>query len=266
MEIDSFWHILKTQFGYRSAGRSRFMVERFAHWATVIYYIELLNVILSESFTAQKGDYNRFIWAKGSFGVVKSVEAAGGKLNVSGLKALNEHESPVVYVANHMSLLDPLMLPCIMLAFGKVTFVLKESLLRYPIFGSVIRAVHPIAVSRKNPRQDFKTVLHKGKAALLRGCSVAIFPQATRSSVFDPASFNSMGVKLARKVGVSVVPVALKTDFQGNGRLIKDMGPVYPDKKLYIKFGKPMTVEGNGKKTQEKTIQFISDNIAQWNL
>lgn len=266
MDINYFWHLLKTAFGYRSPDRQRFMVERFPGWATSIYYIQLLNIILSESFTAQKGDYNRLTWAKGSLGVVKIVESSGGKLNVSGLKALNEHEGPVVYVANHMSLLDPLMLPCIMLAFGNVTFVLKESLLKYPVFGSVIRAVHPIAVGRKNPRQDLKTVFRKGEAALLQGCSVAIFPQATRSSIFDPLSFNSMGVKLARKAGVSVVPVALKTDFQGNGRLIKDMGPVYPDKQLYIKFGNPMTVEGGGKRIHEKIIQFISDNIVQWNL
>jgi len=242
------------------------MVERFTGWATFIYYLQLLGVILSESFRARKGNYNRIVWAKGSLHVIKIVEVSGGKLDVSGLKALNKHKGPVVYVANHMSLLDPLMLPCIMLTFGDVTFVLKESLLKYPVFGTVIRAIRPIAVSRKNPRQDLKTVLHKGEEALSQGCSVAIFPQATRSSVFDPSSFNSIGVKLARKAGVSIVPVALKTDFQGNGRLIKDMGPVYPDKKMHIKFGKPMIVEGTGKKTHGEIIQFISNNIGQWNL
>jgi 1-acyl-sn-glycerol-3-phosphate acyltransferase len=264
MTVDHFWHLLKTEFSYQSARKRRFLVERFHSWATLIYYIRLFNIILAESLTTRKRPYEGKTWAKGSLGVLKIVESAGGKIHVSGLKALTGHKGPVVYVANHMSLLDTLVLPCILLAFSKVTFVVKEGLLRYPVLGTIIRAIHPIAVTRENPRQDLKTVLSQGVTLISNGCSIIIFPQATRSAIFDETTFNSLGVKLAQRAGVPVVPVALKTDFQGNGRIIKDMGPVDPSKKLYIKFGKPLAVGGKGQGDHRKVIAFISENLRAW--
>ncbi len=264
MEIEQFWHILKTDFGYQSSRTRRFLVKKFPFWATFIYYVQLLIIILIESITARKGAYKGKTWARGSLGVVKIVESAGGRFSVSGLKGLADHQGPLVYIANHMSLLDTLVLPCILLAFNSVTFVVKEGLLRYPVLGSIIRSVHPIALTRKNPREDLKLVLRQGQTLISQGCSIIIFPQATRSAVFDAASFNSLGVKLARKAGVSVVPVALKTDFQGNGRIIKDMGPVDPKKELYIKFGEPITVEGSGQVTHQQIVTFITENLTAW--
>ena len=264
MEIDQFWHILKTNYGYQSSRKRRFLVKNFPFWATFIYYIQLLNIILIESITARKGTYDRKTWARGSLGVVKIVESAGGRLHVSGLKGVVEHQEPMVYVANHMSLLDTLILPCVLLAFNIVTFVVKKGLLRYPVLGSIIRAVQPIAVSRRNPREDLKLVLRRGQTLISQGCSIIIFPQATRSVVFDTASFNSLGVKLARKAGVDVVPVALKTDFQGNGRIFKDMGAVDPSKELYIKFGEPIPVKGNGQEAHQQVVRFITENLTAW--
>ena len=194
-----------------------FLVKRFYIWATLIYYTQLFNIILTESLTASKIPYEGKTWAKGSLGVLKIVESAGGEFHISGLKALSGHKGPVVYVANHMSLLDTLVLPCILLAFSKVTFVVKEGLLKYPVLGTIIRAIHPIAVTRENPRQDLRTVLNQGLSLISSGCSIIIFPQATRSAIFDETTFNSLGVKLAQRANVPVVPIALKTDFQGNG-------------------------------------------------
>lgn len=264
MTTDHFWHLLKTEFLYQSPPKRRFLVEKFHNWATLIYYTQLFYIILAESLIARKMPYEGKTWAKGSLGVLKIVESAGGKFHISGLKALSRHKGPVVYVANHMSLLDTLVLPCILLAFSKVTFVVKQGLLKYPVLGTIIKAIHPIAVTRENPRQDLKTVLYKGLTLISHGRSIIIFPQATRSARFDETTFNSLGVKLAQRANVPVVPVALKTDFQGNGKIIKDMGPVDPTKKLYIKIGEPMLVEGNGQAIHQKIIQFISKNLNSW--
>lgn len=264
MTIDFFWHLLKSECFYQSPRRRRFLVKKFHGWATLIYYLRLFYVILIESFVAQKKPYDGKTWAKGSLDVLKIVESAGGEFHISGLKSLSGYRGPVVYIANHMSLLDTLILPCILLAFGKVTFVVKESLLRYPVLGIIIRAIHPIAVTRENPRQDLKTVLDQGVALISRGCSIIIFPQATRSATFDETSFNSLGVKLAQRAGVPVVPVALKTDFQGNGKIVKDMGPVDPTKTLFIKFGEPELVEGKAQGMHRKVIAFILQNLRAW--
>jgi 1-acyl-sn-glycerol-3-phosphate acyltransferase len=264
MTIDLFWHLLKSEFSYQSPRKRRFWVKRFHGWATLIYYLRLFHIILVESLIARKKPYEGKTWAKGSLDVLRIVESAGGELHISGLKALNRYQGPVVYIANHMSLLDTLILPCILLAFGKVTFVVKEGLLRYPVLGIIIRAIHPIAVTRENARQDLKTVINQGVTLISRGCSIIIFPQATRSAIFNATAFNSLGVKLAQRAGVPVVPVALKTDFQGNGKIIKDMGPVDPTKTLYIKFGNPELVEGKAQDMHRKVIAFILQNLRAW--
>ncbi|OQY59319.1 MAG: hypothetical protein B6245_07275 [Desulfobacteraceae bacterium 4572_88] len=63
-------------------------------------------------------------------------------------------------------------------------------------------------------------------------------------------------MKLARRAGVPVVPIALKTDFQGNGRIIREIGPIVPQKSVYLNFGNPMTIE--------KTVEFIIENLGKW--
>ena len=126
-----------------------------------------------------------------------------------------------------------------------------------------MKTLNLIAVYRKNPREDLKIVLNEGHNRIRQGCSVVIFPQATRSKMFDEEIFNTLGVKLARRAGVPVVPIALKTDFHGNGQWIKNL-PSNPDLPIYFKFGKPMPVTGNGQLTDQRVVEFITRNLKQW--
>ncbi len=152
-------------------------MENLPGWATFTYYSRLVAVVLKESVTARKGRYNRKAWASGSLDVFRVVEAAGGIFNVSGLSPMAAQQGPLVYVANHMSLIDTMILPCVLLAFNHITFVVKEGLLKYPLFGSIMCAVDPIAVTRRSPREDLKTVLAQGQAFLASGRSVVVFPR-----------------------------------------------------------------------------------------
>ena len=212
------------------------------------------------------GRLNNERWLKASIRCLRAVEFAGGRVTVSGLAGVTQHKGPLVYIANHMSILETIILPSLTLTFNDVTFIIKNELLKYPIIGGVMKALKLIPVYRQNPREDLKIVLNEGHKRILQGCSVVIFPQATRSNMFDEKLFNSLGVKLARKAGVPVVPIALKTDFHGNGRWIKDIGPLSPDLPLYFKFGEPMAVEGNGHVTHQRVVEFITQNLKQWGV
>jgi 1-acyl-sn-glycerol-3-phosphate acyltransferase len=81
---------------------------------------------------------------------------------------------------------------------------------------------------------------------------------------FDPGKFNSLGVKLAKRGNVPVVPFALKTDAWGLGKRIKDFGPVRPEKTVRFRFGEPMTVQGSGKEEHNAIVEFIQGNLAAW--
>jgi len=206
------------------------------------------------------------MWAMYSHRCLKVVESVGGNVNISGLESVAAHQGPVVYVGNHMSLVETLILPGIALAFGDVNFVVKEELRHYPVFGSIFRCLGMIAVSRKNPREDFKVVLREGHKFISNGGSIIIFPQATRSMEFDVHAFNTLGVKLASRAGVPVVPVAIKTDFNGNGKWVKDMGPINPQKPIYLKFGDPLPVSGKSREVHQQVVEFITQNLSAWGV
>jgi len=106
--------------------------------------------------------------------------------------------------------------------------------------------------------------MNGGMELLSKGISIIIFPQSTRSLEFKPEEFNSLGVKLARKAGVDVVPVAVKTDFWGHGKLIKELGKIDHNKPIHIRFGDPFRVTGNGKEENQKIIDFIQTALKEW--
>jgi len=134
----------------------------------------------------------------------------------------------------------------------------------YPVFKHIMRARNPITVGRTNPREDLKAVLEGGEERLKRGVSLVIFPQTTRTPVFDPAEFNTIGVKLAKRAGVPVVPIALLTDAWGNGKRLKEFGRIDPSKKAHFAFGEPMTIAGRGDEEHQKIIEFITGKLQEW--
>jgi len=197
---------------------------------------------------------------------LRMAEEAGADVKVTGLAHLAATDGPVVIVGNHMSSLETVVLPCFLLPFKDVAFVVKESLTRHAVFGPIMRAVKMIPVSRQNPRDDLKRVLTVGTEYLHSGVTVVIFPQATRATVFDPAQFNTLGVKLAARAGVPVVPMALRTDFWANGRWVKDLGPICPERPIRVAFDAARRVVGTGREEHEVIVAFITQRLHEWGL
>ena len=185
-------------------------------------------------------------------------------MHIRGMQYLQELSGPVVFVSNHMSTFETQILPGIIVPHQEVTFVVKESLLTHKLFGPIMRFQRPVAVKRDNPREDFKRVMEDGQKILDGGRSIIIFPQSTRDRVFDPEQFNTLGVKLAARAGVPIVPVALKTDFWDNGKGIKDFGPLKRKRHVHFEFGAPLMVTGSGKETQEQVLDFILSRLRHW--
>ncbi len=75
---------------------------------------------------------------------------------------------------------------------------------------------------------------------------------------------HSIGIKLAKRAQVPVIPFAVKTDTWGIGWPIKDMGIIRPNIPTHIAFGEPMEITGNGRDQHEQAITFIEDKINQW--
>lgn len=247
---------------YESPERSIGLLSKT--FPSLSFYFQYVCNVWFSAGEAKRGVYDGKRWAETSHKVLESLESVGIKISISGAEHLEGLNGRCVFVGNHMSMCETMILPAIIQPLMEVTFVVKESLIDYPIFKHILRSRNPIAVTRANPREDFKTVMQEGKKRLTDGIAVVVFPQTTRANRFDPEQFNSIGVKLASKAGVPVVPLALKTDAWGNGRWLKDFGKVSPEKTIHFEFGEPMAISGRGDEQQAATIDFIQSRMTQW--
>ena len=231
---------------------------------TYSFYRKFIWNVYRSSVKARRGTYDDLQWSRSSHQVLKSLESVGVRFELSGLDHIRQLESPCVFVANHMSMLETTVLPAIIQPIHDVAFVVKQSLLEYPVFRHVMRARDPIAVSRDNPREDFIAVMRGGIERLQKGISIVVFPQTMRCLTFDPSQFNTMGVKLARRAKVPLVPIALKTDAWGNGKWFTYLGPIDPNKVVHIAFGEPIVIEGRGAQQHQEIINYIAAKLSHW--
>jgi 1-acyl-sn-glycerol-3-phosphate acyltransferase len=246
------------------SNRPRLLLSRIFLSAKYTFYPQLVWHVCVQSRKAAKGFYSGAQWAEGSLAVMRSLENVGIKFEITGMKNICRFDGPAVFIGNHMSALETFVLPCIIQPLKPVTFVVKRSLIDAPVFKHLMRSRNPITVGRTNPREDLKAVLDEGPKKLQAGTSIIIFPQSTRSVVFKPEEFNTLGIKLASRNGVPVVPFALKTDAWGIGKHLKDFGPVEKKKKVHFTFGEPMMIEGRGTKEHETIIRFIQEKLEEW--
>jgi 1-acyl-sn-glycerol-3-phosphate acyltransferase len=222
-------------------------------------------IVLRTRKEAQKGIYDDEKWIESSYDIFKVGEDCGGIYHITGLQNLQNLKKPVVIISNHMSTLETMIFPGIIRPHTPLTFVIKKSLVDHYFVRDVMKSRKPIVVNRTNPREDFSLVIEKGLENLIDGKSVVIFPQTTRKTVFNASDFNTLGVKLAKKASVNVIPVAIKTDFWENGKgLLKDIGHINRKKPVYIHFGEPIEIKGNGKQENQEVINFIATNLEKW--
>ncbi len=235
-------------------------------WTRWNLYFRFFRIVLRSRAMAVRGVYDDAALAKQSYLIIKAVEGCGGKFHIRGFNNIRNTPGPVVFVANHMSTLETGILPALITPIKSTSFVVKKSLVEAPIFGPIMRSLHPIPVTRKDPRKDLVDVLEQGVEILKNGRSLVIFPQSTRSDVFDPGRFNTLGIKLALRAGVPLIPVALKTDFWGNGLILRGFGKLHRTEPINIEFGEAITPSGKGREEHRQVIEFISSRLKEWGV
>lgn len=239
------------------------------HWLKALspnlaFYLPMMKTVLGSSRAAKRGRYGDDEWVSSSCEILKHLEKAGVEFHIEHLDVVKNMASPCVFIGNHMSTLETFVLPCIMNPLHPIVFVVKKELTEYPVFRHVNNSRNPIVVGRKNPKEDLQNMMIQAEDRLKKGISILIFPQTTRTPQFDPQQFNTIGVKIAKRNNVPVVPLALKTDAWGNGKLIKDFGKINPNVPVHFAFDQPRIVEGNGKETHEYIIKFIQSKLQAW--
>lgn len=246
-------------------GRRRAIMDRLLLNSRAYFYFCNFMIFAQSGWCAKQGRLDAANQIHYSTKNIDLVESCGGRIHVRGLDNVDKlGGKPAVIISNHMSLLETALLHAILRGRIEFTFVIKESLLKVPLFGHIMRSHKAIPVGRSNPKDDFKQVMSAGKATLDAGCSVVLFPQHTRSAEFKPDDFNTIGVKLAKHADAYVLPMALKTDFVQNGKWLRDLGPIERGNDIWFEFAAPFKVDGNGKEEHRRIIEFIETRLASW--
>lgn len=211
-------------------------------------------------------DFRTVGWPRLSFEVLRNAERCGATVHVEGFRALDALGGGSAVVAcNHVSAMETYLLPAVLCGWNDVAYILKQSLVSYPVVGRCIRAIKPIPVTRKSPVADLKSVLRHGKAALAEGRFAVVFPQGSRHRLFDPSTFHSLAAKLAVHAGRPLVPVAAATDFLRIGQWQRDLfATVHPESPIRLACGEPIDPGVGEAEMQRRAIAFVVAALARW--
>ena len=242
--------------------------RRKGWWTTVSFTWSLFFVFpycaVREFFRSLTTD----LWALSCFRTFQKAEKFGIKVTADGWGNRNGYTGPVVYLCNHMSTLETIMLPPVLLTYGPFNVFVKASLSRLPALTRAAAHMGLIPLGRKSPREDLMQVFKEGVARIQEGHSILIFPQGSRERVFSRRLYSSIGAKLAEKAGVPVMPIAVKTDCEptrpGGKGWFKDFGTVDPSKEIRLRCGPPIT--GTAKEMHQKVFDWIKAQLEEWGL
>lgn len=135
-----------------------------------------------------------------------SVRLMGWRVLVHNVEAVPLSGAAVI-ACNHVSYLDPVMLGLATERRGRLPrFLAKRELFSVPVFGAMLRQMRHVPVDRRGAAAES---LPEGVARLREGHLVAVFPEATIRTVFDPANGKTGAARLATQAGVPVVPMGV---------------------------------------------------------
>jgi putative phosphoserine phosphatase / 1-acylglycerol-3-phosphate O-acyltransferase len=129
---------------------------------------------------------------------------AGLEFEIDGAENLRR-ERPAIFVFNHQSLLDSLVLAHLLR--NDVVAFCKQEMADNPLVGPLLRQMDTIFVAREE--KDQAAVLKKAMAVLASGRSLVIAPEGTRSTLGEIQPFKHGAFYLARKAGVPLIPIVL---------------------------------------------------------
>jgi len=142
-----------------------------------------------------------------------------------GIEVFSSTE-PCIFVANHNSLLDALLLYA---HFERdVRIMAKSTLYAIPFLGEVLRQEGHIAVRRGSKRHEDARRLRASIASALReGACVLFFPEGTRSGTGQLGSFKLGAFYNAIQNDVPVVPIVIRGTFEAMPKTTCSVRPTH---------------------------------------
>lgn len=176
-------------------------------------------------------------------------------VQVHGRERMHE-ASPAVIVANHLSLLDILVLFRLQSHFKWVS---KHENFRVPVIGWNMTLCGYIPLRRGTAASIF-AMMRMCDDALKGGSSIVMFPEGTRSSTGRLRSFKPGAFEIAKRAGVPIQPIVLR----GTGDALPKRGFVLQGRHpISIEVLDPIPPEEVEKLEAEEMMLRVRDTIAE---
>lgn len=147
--------------------------------------------------------------------------------HVTGLDKLPDAER-FLLVCNHRSMFDPLIVLDKLRRFN-VAFISKPSNMRIPIAGRIAYGAGFLPVDREDNRKALVSI-RTAADYLSRGlCSMAVYPEGTRSRTGELLPFHAGSFKIAQKAGVPLVIAAVRNTERVVKNILRGGTDVYLD-------------------------------------
>lgn len=231
----------------------------------------VLKVFPACAFTEPFGRLTTHRWAGFCFRSVTMAEQLGMNVIIEGFKNRQAVEGPVMYLCNHMSTTETILLPPVLLSFSPFSYVAKASLAHLPFLEKAADHMRMVPISRVSPREDLISILKIGTERIQGGDSFLIYPQGTRMDVWSRAKYSSIGAKLAERAGCPIVPIAVDTRCLPTRRkglfrkIFKDFGTVDTSRDIRVCCG-PVIPCGKAKEMHEQAFDWIASKLEEWGL
>lgn len=270
--LSDFQSELRATGGYRTHDDCRALKRAKSGALTTLRYSWALTRVFPYcAFMEPFGKLTTDLWAQFCFSSVTGAEKLGMNVIIEGFKDRIAYGGPVLYLCNHMSMTETILLPPTLLAFGPFSYVAKASLAHLPFLEKAADHMRMVPISRVSPREDLMNILKTGTERISGGDSFLIFPQGTRCEVFSRKRYSSIGAKLAERAGCPVVPIVVDTRCQPTRKtgllrkVLKDFGPVDTSKDIRVACG-PVIPCGKSKDLHEAAFDWMAQKLESWDL
>jgi 1-acyl-sn-glycerol-3-phosphate acyltransferase len=140
-------------------------------------------------------------WAKLMLWLLRVI--CGIHVRVTGREHLPA--GPAVIAAKHQSAFDTIVWLALL---PDPVYVLKQELLRIPVWGTLARRYGAVAVDRAGGASALKRMVREAGAAAAEGSQIIIFPEGTRTSPGQRVPYLPGVVALGAAVGQPIIPAA----------------------------------------------------------
>lgn len=270
--LEEFRAELRSTGGYRTADSHRSPRRAAAGALTTLRYSwSVMRVFPLCALAEPLGILTTERWARFCFSTVTGAEALGMNVVFEGWKNREAVDGPVVYLCNHMSTTETILLPPVLLTYGPFNVVAKQSLAHLPFLSRAAAHMGMIPIGRKSPREDLVNLLRIGIERMHAGDSLLIFPQGTRQKTFDRNAFSSIGAKLAERTGCPVMPLVVDTRSQMRRdcgllkNLFADFGPVDTAYDIRCCCG-PVIRGAKSKEMHAASFDWMATKLEAWGL